>query len=194
MADAESAGGAELPHAWRRAFDRMKGKAGDYLHDPDKARRLVEQAQAKAAHRSAQGGPLAGVTHSLQTMGRLVRAYARREYTRIPWGIFLSAAAALLYFVTPLDAIPDVLLGFGLIDDAAILAFVATRLGDELARFEGWERERSAARVRAAAGEAEDAPLSSDEPVTPPLESPEGASVEPPVGPPGETPDRAQVS
>ena len=153
----------ELPRAWQRAFSRMRGKAGDYLNDPEKARKLVEQAQAKAAHRGARSGPLAGVSATLQTMGRLVRAYARREYRRLPWGAILSIGAALLYFVAPLDALPDFVLGFGLIDDAAVLAFIATRLGEELAAFETWERNRSAARVGEAARDAVDAPAAADD-------------------------------
>jgi uncharacterized membrane protein YkvA (DUF1232 family) len=197
MTNSASPGDEELPRAWRRAFNRMKGKADDYLRDPQKALRLVEQAQAKAAQRSGRSGPLAGVSASLGTMGRLVRAYVRREYRRVPWGIIVSAAAGLLYFVVPLDAVPDVLLGFGLIDDAAIIAFVATRLGDELARFEAWERERRADRLRAAAGDAVDVPITSgqdagdDASVIPPAEEPAEESAEEPPAPPEETPGSA---
>lgn len=161
----------ELPRAWQRAFNRMRRKADDYLRDPQKARTLVERAQAKAAHKSGRSGPLAGVSASLGTMGRLVRAYAKREYRHIPWSALVAAGAALLYFVTPLDAVPDILLGFGLIDDAAILAFVATRLSDELNRFEVWERDRRASRLREAAESAEDAPIAPGqdaEPLMPP--------------------------
>lgn len=186
----------QLPRAWRRAFNRVRGKADDYLRDPEKARKLVEQAQAKAAHRGGKGGPLASVSYSLQTMSRLVVAYTRREYRRVPWGIIVSAAAGLLYFVIPLDAVPDVLLGFGLIDDAAILAFVATRLGDELARFETWERERRSGRLREAASDAVDVPITGgqdagDGEAVIPLAEPRA---EEPPAPPGETPGQAPAS
>lgn len=46
--------------------------------------------------------------------------------------------AALLYFVTPLDAIPDWFFGVGLVDDLAVLAWVMRTWQAELAAFEQW--------------------------------------------------------
>jgi uncharacterized membrane protein YkvA (DUF1232 family) len=46
--------------------------------------------------------------------------------------------AALLYFVTPLDAIPDWLFGIGLVDDLAVLAWVLRTWQEELAAFQQW--------------------------------------------------------
>lgn len=46
--------------------------------------------------------------------------------------------AALLYFVTPIDGIPDWLFGIGLVDDLAVLAWVMRTWRNELAAFEQW--------------------------------------------------------
>lgn len=48
--------------------------------------------------------------------------------------------AGILYFVTPLDLVPDAIPGAGLLDDVTVLAFVIARLEGELARFSAWER------------------------------------------------------
>jgi uncharacterized membrane protein YkvA (DUF1232 family) len=43
-------------------------------------------------------------------MGRLVSAYARGRYMAISFRALLAVVAALLYFVNPLDLVPDALL------------------------------------------------------------------------------------
>ena len=47
------------------------------------------------------------------------------------------AIGALLYFITPLDMIPDVLPGLGMIDDAAAIGAAVAYLGAQLARYRG---------------------------------------------------------
>lgn len=46
-------------------------------------------------------------------------------------------AAALLYFISPLDLIPDYLLPYGYIDDAVVVGFVFHKLNSVLMRFKG---------------------------------------------------------
>lgn len=72
-------------------------------------------------------------------LARLVAAWARREYTVVPWRAIATATAALVYFVNPLDAIPDAIVGIGYLDDASVLAFVVGALKSDLDRFTQWE-------------------------------------------------------
>lgn len=54
----------------------------------------------------------------------------------------VMVCAALLYFVMPFDAVPDFLAGFGLADDAAVLAWVLHSFGAEVGGFLAWEAGR----------------------------------------------------
>ncbi|MFZ3154888.1 YkvA family protein, partial [Pseudomonas sp.] len=65
-------------------------------------------------------------------------AWWRGEYRAIDSRALLAVVAALLYFVTPLDAIPDWLFGIGLVDDLAVLAWVLRTWQEELAAFQQW--------------------------------------------------------
>nr|WP_276516669.1 DUF1232 domain-containing protein [Fictibacillus nanhaiensis] len=51
--------------------------------------------------------------------------------------------AGLLYFVSPIDAVPDFLIGAGLLDDATVLAFLFKTLSSEISSFQSWEKEDS---------------------------------------------------
>lgn len=50
--------------------------------------------------------------------------------------------AAIIYFVSPIDFMPDMLPG-GFIDDAAVIAYVVTQIKADLDNFLAWEVERS---------------------------------------------------
>ncbi|MDH3538339.1 MAG: YkvA family protein [Gammaproteobacteria bacterium] len=84
--------------------------------------------------------PLAEIRESLQASIRLLRAYANGQYRDIPWESLVSIIAAIVYFVMPLDLIPDFILAFGLIDDAALLGWILSSVKKDIDRFAEWEK------------------------------------------------------
>jgi len=86
------------------------------------------------------------VKDHLQVLGRLLKSYATREYTTISLKNAALSLAAILYFITPLDFIPDFLLA-GLIDDIALLGWVYHNLSDEIVRFLEWEEATKLTRM-----------------------------------------------
>lgn len=55
-------------------------------------------------------------------MDEVVAAYFAMLDPRTPGSARLTLIAALAYFVSPFDAVPDFLFGIGFVDDAAVLA------------------------------------------------------------------------
>ncbi|KPZ19636.1 hypothetical protein ALO56_101159 [Pseudomonas viridiflava] len=47
-----------------------------------------------------------------------------------------------MYFLSPLDAIPDWIPGLGMFDDIAVLAWVMKHLTDELDAFRAWRDQQ----------------------------------------------------
>jgi uncharacterized membrane protein YkvA (DUF1232 family) len=82
---------------------------------------------------------LEAVWDDLQTIMRLLVAWAEDSYRRVPWTPLVLMAAALLYFVLPVDVIPDFLAGIGFVDDVAVISSVVQSVRDELDRFRDWE-------------------------------------------------------
>ncbi len=80
------------------------------------------------------------LTHSLSTVLRLGNAYLRGEYRDVSKSTLSLLAFGLLYFVSPIDLIPDFLIPIGFVDDAFVLGWVVQRLSGELIRFRSWER------------------------------------------------------
>ena len=65
----------------------------------------------------------------------LLRAWARREYSDVSSANLLLIVGAIVYFLMPADFVPDIILGLGLADDAAVIAWVVRAIRDELEKF-----------------------------------------------------------
>jgi len=72
---------------------------------------------------------------------RMLGAWAGGRYRGISTGRVLAMLAATGYLVSPIDLVPEGLFAFvGLVDDAAVAAWLAGVLLDETSRFAEWER------------------------------------------------------
>ncbi len=122
-------------------FKKATGKAGRYASNGSRLFELAKQVMEK----TKQGGFKQGVAEvqgQLSLLTRLVKAYASGEYRQLPWKSLLSIVGVLIYFVSPLDFIPDFLPVLGLTDDVALVLWLFKSLGDDLAKFNDWEKER----------------------------------------------------
>jgi uncharacterized membrane protein YkvA (DUF1232 family) len=121
-----------------RVFGGYRSRAKRMLRDPAALDALATRARARATN--APSGRIRELADQIKRLGRLVRAYADGSYRDVSGGSIVLAVAGILYFVTPLDLVPDAIPGAGFVDDATVLAFVLGRLQVELERFAAWER------------------------------------------------------
>lgn len=85
----------------------------------------------------------AGTKERFFVFGRLIKAYATGQYRQVPWKTILLIVAAVLYFVNPLDLVPDIIPLTGLTDDFAILVWVYNSVSDEIGKFLVWEQNKT---------------------------------------------------
>lgn len=120
-------------------FTRYQRLAKRFL----KAGRLPSLLLSVARKREKLGSGFVELADQLKLLQGLCLAWWCGEYRAIDSRALLSVVAALLYFVTPLDAIPDWLFGIGLIDDLAVLAWVLRTWQVELAAFQQWRNAQA---------------------------------------------------
>lgn len=97
----------------------------------------------------ARKGPRIGrLREDVKLLQSLCLAWWRGEYRAISPKALVTIVAGLLYFVSPIDAIPDWLLGVGFLDDIAVLGWVLKTVADELARFKAWRDSQAPERLR----------------------------------------------
>ncbi len=119
-----------------RSLLSFQHHAEEIVNSSPRLKALARRAQRKA---HAPTSRLGSLRTDIPVLIRLVRAYARGDYRRLPWKSITLATVALLYFVTPFDMIPDFIVGTGFLDDAIVVAYVLKAIRDDLGRFEEWE-------------------------------------------------------
>lgn len=100
---------------------------------------LIRQAYERMTARSSV---LSAVWDDLRTMMRLLLRWVDRSYPHASWTPLVLIAGALIYFVTPIDVVPDALGAIGFLDDVTVITTVVERIRGELDRFRAWERNR----------------------------------------------------
>jgi uncharacterized membrane protein YkvA (DUF1232 family) len=84
-----------------------------------------------------------GVGARLTSLPRLVRATVKGDYAGTSGRRLLAIVGALLYVVSPVDLVPEILLPFlGLADDALVVTWIVTSLINETESFLRWEHDR----------------------------------------------------
>jgi uncharacterized membrane protein YkvA (DUF1232 family) len=79
------------------------------------------------------------VVNQVKLLYELIRAYIDGTYREIPWVSIATAVAAVVYFLAPIDLIPDAIPGLGYIDDIFVIRFALTALGSDLKTFCEWK-------------------------------------------------------
>lgn len=128
------------------------------------ARRLLESGRLPGllravADKGERNARFARVRDDLNLLLGLCAAWWRGEYRAVGRQALVSVVAALLYFLAPLDMVPDWLPGAGLLDDLAVLAWVMRTWAAELDAYRAWREARPAEQLK----QAEALPRSDEE-------------------------------
>ncbi len=123
-------------------FRRYRSRAATLVRSPDEIRALAARATRKLA--GSGGERVRAVAGELGALIALLKAYASGRYRRVSYRTLVAIAAAVLYFVVPLDAVPDFILALGFLDDAAVIGYVARLVHRDLEEFARWQREQDA--------------------------------------------------
>lgn len=79
----------------------------------------------------------------LKLMFALIKDYGKGNYREVPWRIIASLGAAVIYFVSPIDLVPDFIPFAGFIDDAFMLKLVLDLAAKDLQKYAVWQTEKA---------------------------------------------------
>jgi uncharacterized membrane protein YkvA (DUF1232 family) len=88
-------------------------------------------------------GLLTWLIEDLKLFVSLIRDYRSGAYKKFP---FLSVAGilfTLIYIISPIDLIPDYIIGIGQIDDAAVVGFCLYLLRKDVRKYKEWLKENA---------------------------------------------------
>ena len=114
---------------WKRTYvdyDKDKGE--------DSVSKMMKRVENKIEKFPVLGNQLA----KLVIMIDMVRNYIKGSYRDVPKGLIFLAGLAIVYFLSFVDVLPDMIPIVGYIDDAIVLSIVLLILDKELRKFKRW--------------------------------------------------------
>ena len=118
---------------------KAKRRARGILEDPKRLRNLVSAAMAKMKDLRNDGEGMQTLKSQASTFIRMIRSYQAGDYQRTPWKSLLLITAGIIYFVSPLDLIPDFIPVLGFMDDITVLLWILNSVRGDVEKYEEWE-------------------------------------------------------
>ncbi|MGH3716746.1 MAG: YkvA family protein [Micromonosporaceae bacterium] len=82
-----------------------------------------------------------GIGERFKALPRMLGARIKGTYRELSWGRLALILGAVVYAISPVDFIPELVLGpLGLFDDAVVVGWIAGAVLDETERYIQWER------------------------------------------------------
>lgn len=131
--------GEDLSKREERFFGKMKAKAAKIVNNRVKLKELLADSQKKMEASSNDDSLKSKIVEFLSLIMRMISSYIKGVYTEVPWQTIIMFVAGLIYFITPLDAIPDFIPVVGLIDDGTVLVWLGKSFREDIYRFKKWE-------------------------------------------------------
>ncbi len=124
-----------------KGFKRFLPKASKLLKRPAELKTLISSASKKLT--ATSGSRISEAQAKLTLFLDLLNCYVQGTYRDISNETLVAIAAAVLYFLVPLDLIPDFILAWGLLDDIAVVSYIYGQVRDELEKFKAWRADNS---------------------------------------------------
>jgi len=90
-------------------------------------------------------GKLNRFSADIKLMFSMIRDYWNGSYRDVPWKSIAAVAGALIYVMNPLDFIPDLIIGFGFLDDAGVVALCLKLVESDLHKYAAWKEQKEEA-------------------------------------------------
>lgn len=129
----------ELPATAHRGLRKYYGKAKKMLLNEKKMEKFLDRLATKLSKIPKCGKRLANAP----IFAAMLNSYFHKSYTQAPMGTILALLAALIYFVSPIDFVPDVYPLIGYLDDAAVLTACLGLVQSDIDEYQEWRRMNS---------------------------------------------------
>ena len=123
----------------KRYFENFKRRANRIVNDSDALKETLEKASQKLKESETDDGLRTKLIDYVKLVIRMIRNSVNGNYQSLPWQTLVMMLAGLIYFLAPLDALPDFIPVAGLVDDATILLWLGKSFQDDLTKYKAWE-------------------------------------------------------
>lgn len=119
---------------FEKIIDDLKQKASSISIDTDRLKDLIN----KTIKKLEGNKELKSLIDDVKLLIQLVKDWMSGKYKEITPDTIIIILVGFIYLVSPIDLIPDFLIG-GFLDDAAVFAYILKRLASELEVYKEWK-------------------------------------------------------
>ncbi|WP_456275764.1 YkvA family protein [Bacillus sp. AK128] len=123
-----------------KGIKKYKVKASQYIKDRQKAKELIKEATKKT---KSDVGRVESFRNQLLLLVDAFDDWVSGRYREVPYKTLTLIVIGILYFVIPTDFIPDIFIGAGYIDDAAMIAFIFRQIEQDLHKYKIWKDDQA---------------------------------------------------
>lgn len=127
------------------AFADFKAKAVAMMSDDGEMEAFLVKLEQKMSEVPMVGGGL----KNIPLLASMLRSYVMQEYRLAPVGTMVAVVIALLYWVSPIDLIPDMVPGIGYLDDAMVVTLCWKMVEADVEAYDEWRKEHGSTYVEA---------------------------------------------
>lgn len=99
---------------------------------------IIFENEEKIRDKFKKKRPLKKYMDQAKLMFEMLKDYWRGNYREVPWHSIGAIAVVLLYILNPFDIIPDIIPGFGFVDDAGVFALGLKLLKTDFDNYKAW--------------------------------------------------------
>ncbi len=121
-------------------------KAKRMLNEQSQVKELIWQVSQKLKKINGSNKQINELMEHVQLFLRMIKKSLSGEYSAFSHKTLFSLVFGLLYFVTPMDVVPDFIPMLGFSDDLSIVYFIIKNFKSDIEAFKGWELNRESAR------------------------------------------------
>ena len=116
------------------------------LNEQSQVKELIWQVSQKLKKINGSNKQINELMEHVQLFLRMIKKSLAGEYSAFSHKTLFSLVFGLLYFVTPMDVVPDFIPLLGFSDDLSIVYFIIKNFKSDIEDFKGWELNRESVR------------------------------------------------
>jgi len=117
---------------------KKEKKAEKIFNNPDDFQTFYKDTEKKFKNHSKV---FENIIDDVKMLFSLIADIFQQKYKLFPVTSVIGVIASLVYFLSPIDVIPDILPFIGLTDDVAVIGFLIVQIKSDLDKYKKWHKK-----------------------------------------------------
>lgn len=120
-------------------MDKIFDRAKEVVKSNGRVKVILGEVKEKIDQINHDADERTSFVYQLQVIIRMLKAHYSGEYRAFSVSTIFALVFALVYFITPMDLIPDFIPALGFTDDISLVYMVVRSAAEDISKFKDWE-------------------------------------------------------